>query len=545
MRSFIALFIFTLTVLEWTQSFFNITTANAQGSGTTKTIPVNAKTADAQANSAADPANAPSSAATESAAPPAALHYTIRYPRDGSRTLEIVLSFTGNPDGQTILILPDEWAGYVKLHEAITQLRVLTNGVELKTHIPTKHQITDTAQATTRPHLSLVHEPNEKIELSYRVQRQEPADLDVKGFYLPFIESNYIHFFGHMVFLYPAWKTGESRSVVLNWENLPRSWSIANSHGVRLTEQRIHLSIDHLLHAVYTAGDFRLHRFEVKGRPVYLAIRGRWQFEDQEFVELNRRIFAAQRDFFQDHDYPFYLLTLLPTWGPCCGKGGTGLTNSFAVNATSPDLAKLDQFKHLLSHELFHNWNGRKIKRLQPERLVYWFSEGFTDYYAAILNLRAGIITLPELVTMVNHNYGVYKKLSVRNAPNEKILKDFWNNPEIQKLPYYRGALIAFRWNQEIKKQSRGRHSLDDLMRDLLRASQKENAVVSADTLDRLSRRYLSYGLKEDLERFVEKGESLDLTDQALGPCVKIVSDFYELDQERYDDDPETCIKGI
>ncbi|MCJ7617326.1 MAG: hypothetical protein MUO43_12405 [Desulfobacterales bacterium] len=59
--------------------------------------------------------------------------------------------------------------------------------------------------------------------------------------------------------------------------------------------------------------------------------------------------------------------------------------------------------KYLFAHELFHTWNTGKLGvRQNPEQLIYWFSEGFTGYYARLLLLRAGLITIEEYVSDYN-----------------------------------------------------------------------------------------------------------------------------------------------
>jgi predicted metalloprotease with PDZ domain len=51
-------------------------------------------------------------------------------------------------------------------------------------------------------------------------------------------------------------------------------------------------------------------------------------------------------------------------------QGGAGRINAFAMFLS--DDRELDyRFKRLLAHEAFHTWNGAKIRRRDPEVLVY------------------------------------------------------------------------------------------------------------------------------------------------------------------------------
>jgi predicted metalloprotease with PDZ domain len=328
---------------------------------------------------------------------------------------------------------------------------------------------------------------------------------------------------GYGVFIVPEEEKSLGREISLTWY-VPKDWTLINSHG-QGTSQNLKTTISQLRHAVYTGGDFRVHRFEVQGFPVHLAMRGQWEIKDEELVETARKIFQLQRDFFSDYEYPFYFVTLIPTEsGECCSLNGTGLTQSFAMIASpGKEYPSIDEFKFLLSHELFHNWNGRKIKRMDPEELVYWFSEGFTEFYTFRILVKGGLMSFQDYVKDVNQELREYFLSPVRNAPNRAILDGFWKNPFIDQLPYVRGHMIAQIWNARIKAQTGER--LDDFMRDLFKAAQSEGSVVEPSTIDRLMTNHLSGGVGYDLDHWVEAGETVVFHPNALGPCARLASE--------------------
>ena len=423
--------------------------------------------------------------------------------------LQIELGFTGESDGETELELPGEWAGQEKYYLGVENLRAVTPGTSL--------------QQTSPDHVIVHHPAGAGVRIAYTLKQAWDKGLDSDGFYWPILDPQYFHFFGHAAWIVPTgatWNEDGPVHIHLEWNGLKESWTLANSHGADTNIQDLTTTLGQFRHAVYLGGDFRILRFDIEGRPVRIALRGKWNFTDQEFVGLAQKIVSGQRNFFSDFDYPYYLITLVPSDGPCCSRGGTGLTNSFAMQA-SATLPEVKPFQHLLAHELFHNWNGRKIKREQPEQLQYWFSEGFTEYYAWKINLLTGVIDFPEYLREINLVLGQYHRSPVKNAPNRRILDDFWKSEDVQKLPYLRGMLVAIRWDSLIRKG--GNHSLDDFMRDLLRAAVEEGAVVSSATVERLMRPYVPGGVADDLVHLVEKGETVELGSGALGHCTALV----------------------
>lgn len=470
------------------------------------------------------------------------LSYTIKHHPSGP-ALHIELEFEGDESGTTLLNLPFEWAGQTGFHKGIGKFKVHTAGVSQK-------QLNDSE-------IELSHAPSQRIALSYEVSRAWKGDVDYHGFYWPILRQDYLHFFGYGAFVYPDGKFNRRRPVSINWQNFPEKWAFANSHGVNNRNQSVEISIGELLHSVYVAGDFRVHETRVNGQPVHLAVRGDWAISDSTLLDLTSKVFQSQRDFWNDHAYPSYLVTLIPTEEECCSQGGTGLTRSFAMNSSYGDAEWLvPGLKHLLSHELFHNWNGRKIKRTQPEQLQYWFSEGFTEYYSWILNLRSGLITLPDLVGALNKGIRQYMLSPVRNAPNSRIASDFWKDDQVAKLPYLRGTLIAMRWNSLIKKRSPG-HSLDHFMKDFLQAALRDGALVSQETVECLLRPYLKEGVQSDLKALVDQGDTVEIAEDGAGPCASLVTrevtvggktvvvPQFELNVERFKHDPAGCVAAI
>jgi predicted metalloprotease with PDZ domain len=438
---------------------------------------------------------------------------------DGAKpALHVELVFRGEQSGTTRLLLPHSWASQHELERGVHDLRVLTRGAELR--------------ESDDPHVRTVtHAPGQVIRVSYDL-RQDWEGLPAKNerYYRPILQDDYFHFIGHAAFVHPAWDEAEPRPITLRWNKLPEDWELLDSLGARAVSQSAELPLRWLLHSVFFLGELRVQELKVEGKPVWLALHGKWKFPDAELARLLSRIMTAQRRFWNDDDFPYFLVTVLSVEHECCSLAGTGLFNSFAT-FVSDDLAIDSRLKHLLAHELFHTWNGRRIVRQEPEERMYWFSEGFTDYYTRLLNLRAGLIDLPEYVRDYNAALRQYFTSPVRDEGNERVLADFWNDPDVERLPYLRGDILAHNWNAEIRARgvpnkkifSRSDVSLDDVMRDLLKAAQSKGTLVSPQSLESLLKPYLARSVSADLRKYIDKGETLRPSERSLGPCARLM----------------------
>jgi predicted metalloprotease with PDZ domain len=453
-------------------------------------------------------------AAGEKPPPPRALAYSLEpiFASDDVH-FRVELSFEGDISGTSRIELPVSWASAQNLDKGIRNLVVVSKGARLE----------DTAE----PHFKTIsHAPRQKITLRYDLVQVQPGNPGAGrgGGYMPVIQRDYFHWIGHGAWVKPAWGESARVRVTLEWKNLPKGWTTSNSFGANRRKQKFVDFLGSFEHAVYTGGDFRVVERLVAGKPVFVAIRGSWKFPDAEFVELVEKIVSIERDFWRDHDFPYYLITLLPLEGPptAMSIGGTGLTSSFATFVT-PN-AELKDLRFLLAHELFHTWNAQRLGRLpDPEQLSYWISEGFTDYYTYVLLVRSGLFTPDEYAQHLNEMLRGYYLSPARNASNERVLAEFWTDPEVGLLPYRRGALLAMKWDAMIRAASSGRNSLDDVMRDLYAEARKDpNRLLTTEALDQHVRRYASVGLMDDVKRYVLAGETIPPDPEGLGSGYQV-----------------------
>ncbi|MFM9967183.1 MAG: M61 family metallopeptidase [Burkholderiales bacterium] len=140
-------------------------------------------------------------------------------------------------------------------------------------------------------------------------------------------------------------------------------------------------------------------------------------------------------------------------------------------------------FLGLCSHEYFHTWN---VKRLKPAAFapydldrenytsLLWVFEGFTSYYDDLMLLRAGLINRDSYLELLARAITTHMRTPgrARQTVAESSF-DAWikyyrqdeNTPNVVVSYYVKGSLVALCLDLHIRDRTRGRKSLDDLMR--------------------------------------------------------------------------------
>jgi len=424
----------------------------------------------------------------------------------------ITIKMKGNANGVTELEVPSKWANRDDLAKGIQDLRVSGDSAVLEDSIGD-----DEAVKIRR----IRHRPDEALTIEYRLTRIGSAEPESqKDAYSPVLSAQYFQVIGDGAWIVPRAERAKTFSIAIDWK-MPADWSIANSFGANQRNQTFSTTLNKFRHALYLGGDFRLTSFRIKNQPVFVAARGDWGFFDENLTDLTKRVIEVERNFWNDHSQPYYLVSVIPVGRPVDGTntGGTAVENAFAM-FLSPR-TQIKDLRFLLTHEYFHNWNAQKLGDLKdPEPLMYWWSEGVTDFYTQRLMLRSGLTTPREFAKAYNEVLRAYNESKARNAPNSRINEEFWKDPAVGKLPYQRGMLFAAILDGEIKKATSGRASLDDVVRDLYAAARKPGAkpldaeIVNAAVTKRLGRSYMA-----EIKRDIEDGQTIEFGDGALGTC--------------------------
>lgn len=431
--------------------------------------------------------------------------------RGESCRLRISLTFRGDSSGDSRLMLPLEWSEGVGLYRAIRNLQSSSEDIKI--------------EETIEPHVKIVHHrPNQRVSLTYEVVSQPPGTkLTKTAYYHPVLRSSYFYVMGQALWVYPDMPETTPLNVSLEWKNIPDGWALINSFGVNQPRQKVNVTLNNFRRGVFLAGDYRIERLMVNRQPVYAVTRGKLGFADEELHGVVKQLVQLGRDLWNTHDFPYYSVFLLPLDELSQSFVGEGRTNSFVIFVPK-DVTSLAGYLHTLAHELFHAWNPQRlggfelIGGVEDERL-YWFSEGFTDYYASLLLLRGGLISLEDYVAAYNSLIKVYYTSPVRLLTAAEMVQRRQTSYEVERLFYQRGALLAHYWNIAIRSKTNGQSSLDEVMRSLLKSAKARGFSLSHKRIADALLPYLGERGSSDIEKYIDRGELVP-ADNPFGTCA-------------------------
>ena len=324
-----------------------------------------------------------------------------------------------------------------------------------------------------------VSAPGGTAVVHYRIQLPPPAPSP-RGAWRPFLSptgglTGDLH-----AFMYILGAELAPAHVTLD---LPASWRIAT--GLEPTaDPRTFFAptVDVLVESPILVGQLHRWRFAVDDVPhsvVYWALPNATPFDTTAFVnDIEVMVRQAVALFGRP---PYREFTFLYQDG---SYGALEHPNSVTLGAASADLASsLTDAMEETSHEYFHIWNLMRIRpveyqsvtyRTQPPTRGLWFSEGLTMFYADLLLRRAGLTTQPSRIEHLEGLIARYLGASGNSRFSAESVAAVAYNAEPGALGDYsasthlQGELLGTMIDLVIRDATRGRRSMDDVMRLML-----------------------------------------------------------------------------
>lgn len=420
--------------------------------------------------------------------------------------VSVTITMTADPDGETRLRLPSAWGGGERLWRFL-QAPVVTGG-----------QLAKSDEKTW----VIASKPRAPLTVRYRVVSayDGPPPPDGPNYGQPIIGPDGFYLIGHTIFVTPEGR--ETSKARFDWDPAGSSLRLATDLSPLKSAPA---SIEDLGPSVLMAyPDLVEARRDVDGAPLTVAMRGQFGFTAEAFADMAARSIGAVRAFWGDGRSPF-LITLAGQAAPqgWTSYRGTGLGDAFAVISTQN--TKLEDYRLFLTHEYLHTWNAERLGGAingPQEPAGYWFSEGFTDYYARRLALRSGLVDLETFAAAWNEALEAYATSSAIGATNDQIVAKFWSDKAVQKLPYQRGAQLAVLMETKLKPKG-GLDRVMLAMRDQAAKRQSASRRVPAPlAIASVARNLTGVDLTPEIERFVTRGERILLPPDAFGGCLTI-----------------------
>ncbi len=288
----------------------------------------------------------------------------------------------------------------------------------------------------------------------------------------PVLQPDFFYVPGECLFLVPEHYT--SFDVSVEWR-LPSGWHLQSNLDTGAV-QRITAATARWRNGMWAAGDFRFYADTVLGQRVHLAIRGRWDFDDQQIFDDICKTVATQREQWRDRATPYYAVTMAPlAAAKTADENGTTLREMAGFGQYQSFVALVGaectqlRLQRLFNHEMMHEWIGGKILDSRKSGGMDWFSEGFTDYYALRNRWKAGFLDEETFFWEWNerfmelHYTDPFGELTAAQQRKRRYQDD-----RIFKMIYRRGAILAFWLDCTIRQRSGNAETLQHFMFDLL-----------------------------------------------------------------------------
>lgn len=305
---------------------------------------------------------------------------------------------------------------------------------------------------------------------------------------------------------------------------------------------------DELIDHPVEMGNFALATFKAHGVPHDIVVTGRVPNLDMKrLADDLKKVCEAQIALFEPKSqrapmrrYVFMTLAVGDGYGGLEHRASTALIcsrNDLPVIGKKEMSDGYRTYLGLCSHEYFHTWNVKRIKpevfapydlRVENYTTLLWLFEGFTSYYDDLMLVRSGLIDEKEYFKLLAKTInGVLRgsgrtKQSVAQSSFDAWVKYYRqdeNAPNAIVSYYTKGSLVGLALDLTIRAQTKGKKSLDDVMRALWQrygqdfyedAAGSGRGVTEAE-VEEIFDEATGLSLKRSLRRFVHGTEDLPL----------------------------------
>ncbi len=301
-------------------------------------------------------------------------------------------------------------------------------------------------------------------------------------------------------------------SVVRLKINAPDNWQIATTER----ESYGAFEVADVQKAVFFLGRMRSHIINVGRLHVQIAIAGERNLSDVQVALMIGAIAREQAEIIGNAAENNFLVTLLPFPVPITGLRSSALTRGRSViMLLNPDEDLPRTLKHYqkhLAHEMFHFY--------LPEAFAVrenfdWFWEGFSRYIGLLTLNRLKLLGLPELLDEMSNEDALYQANPVREtvsllaASPEKFASAANYN-----LVYRKGTLVAWLYDLELRRQSKGQKNVTDVLREMYQNYRdSKNEIGNREVLSSLRKPGKFDNLIRD---YIEGTKKLDLSENLL-----------------------------
>ncbi|HEY5610953.1 MAG TPA: hypothetical protein VIL97_07090 [Thermoanaerobaculia bacterium] len=427
-----------------------------------------------------------------------AVHYTLRWDDPNQHLYDVSIRFRA-PKRETVLRLPAWRPGRYLIQNYAANVRQWSAADSRRKplRIEKRDKTTWIVRASA----------GERVVVSYRFYA---GVLDAGS---SFLDESEAYFNGSNLLMMVEPLRGERTTLAFEH---PEEWTV-ETQLPRKSDGLFHArDYDHLIDSPAIASPSLVrHSFRESGTEIILAFQNAEGIDTKRFVKPVRKIVRAHARLFGGIPTPRYafLYHLGSLWH------GVEHEDSCSIILRRADLLGaregsegFDHFLGITSHELFHLWN---VKRIVPaafapydySRETYtrllWVMEGVTSYYGGRMILRSGVWSTDRYLEHLAREI-----TTLETSPGREFLSvaqasfDAWLQEPAQMHDkanawisfYNKGEIVGALLDLAIRRATRGKKSLDDVMRLLWERYGKRSKGLEEEAFERAVERVASVG---------------------------------------------------
>lgn len=274
----------------------------------------------------------------------------------------------------------------------------------------------------------------------------------------------------------------------------------------------------------FEVGNFAEISFNVEGKAHRFVIEGEGNYDLNRIAGDASKIVEQAYKIFGELPYDNYTFIL-----NLRGGGGLEHLNSTALQFNRFGFStRYTDFLSLVAHEYFHAWN---VKRIRPDALgpfdynnenytrLLWVAEGGTAYYENVLLVRAGLMSDRDFlagrasaIQALQNRPGRFQT-SLEEASFDAWIKYYRpdENAVNNQISYYdKGEIVNFLLDWEIRRDSGGAKSLDDVMRYLYNEFYKKGRNYTPADHQKAAELMAGKSLEDFFSKYVRGRDEID-----------------------------------
>ncbi len=368
---------------------------------------------------------------------------------------------------------------------------------------------------------------------------------------------------GHGMFLTPEVPSGDR-----GWDEArvevkaPTGWQVRTSWGRASTSLP---SFEALRRGLIMAGDWEVSEADLKGAFVQVAVAGQWSTPREEVRRIVRNLVRVQSEVFAGYPSNAALITILPIDAgsvdaeekPGAERPAPRRAPELPANAVAAPVRRarvlaepggavfylpsdLDPKRDLaliktLAHEHFRLWSGQLFApRLEAdpgssyrEGHAAWFSEGVSEYYAVRTLLAMDLISVKDFIPLLNgwiKDY--YSNPFAFNTPRAVLVAGYGERPALRRLAQVKGSLLGLILDVELRANSQGLRSLDQIMQKMALAFSHRASGYAGDDVRAMVEEFTGQSWAAFFEAYIDGVEVLPLADLSRGGVIVLELPF-------------------